>query len=359
MKHFSCFDCDLQLGGQRYVMKEDKPYCCNCFEQRFSEFCVTCGSQIGVDQGQMTHAGQHWHATEDCFRCATCNRALLGHPFLPKNRLIYCSVDCSRGISVHNSFVDSANDSLRSGCSNAHSDTNKQNFEDPWVLRDTARRENFSEGYGSLQKPNQTTRRSLPDLTTCDEYTDLDTSRPPLPPKTRVGSEHNLRHIHKSGRKSMRSKTSSRKCVQWANQSIGSEANNLEWPNSPIISPQTERLVSNFAHSKSASTSQQQIDTKPRKHRTKRMSRSQREKLAQRRATSVPVDDAADSSCSTCTSSSGEDSELDDAYRADIIKSGGLRVAYADNMVIAPKKSLATCRTKKAKQHKTKNCSIQ
>ena len=174
-------------------MKDDMPYCCDCFERRFAEFCVTCGGQIGVDQGQMTHGGQHWHATEECFRCATCNRALLGHPFLPKNGVTYCSVDCSRGINVHSSFIDSANESLPSSLKNSAvgKRTRKPSFEDPWVLQDSVRQENCSEGYGSLQKANQSFQRSLPDLTTCDEYSDLETSRPDRK-STRLNSSHTV-----------------------------------------------------------------------------------------------------------------------------------------------------------------------
>ncbi|XP_013404765.1 prickle-like protein 2 isoform X2 [Lingula anatina] len=96
MKHFCCFECDQQLGGQRYIMREGRPYCCTCFERMFAEYCDTCGDHIAVDQGQMTHDGQHWHATDRCFKCFTCNSPLLGKPFLPKHGVIYCSSDCSR-----------------------------------------------------------------------------------------------------------------------------------------------------------------------------------------------------------------------------------------------------------------------
>lgn len=100
MKHFCCFECDRQLGGQRYIMKEGRPYCCVCFERMFAEYCDTCGEHIGVDQGQMTHEGQHWHATERCFKCHTCQKSLLGQPFLPKHGVIYCSAACSRAASM-------------------------------------------------------------------------------------------------------------------------------------------------------------------------------------------------------------------------------------------------------------------
>ncbi|GFS19061.1 prickle-like protein 2 [Elysia marginata] len=96
MKHFCCLECDRQLGGQRYIMREGRPYCCGCFQRLYSEYCDTCGESIGVDQGQMSHEGQHWHAHPTCFRCHTCQTSLLGRPFLPKHGLIFCSAACSR-----------------------------------------------------------------------------------------------------------------------------------------------------------------------------------------------------------------------------------------------------------------------
>ena len=45
----------------------------------------------------MTHEGQHWHATDNCFSCHHCQISLLGRPFLPRRGLIYCSVACSKG----------------------------------------------------------------------------------------------------------------------------------------------------------------------------------------------------------------------------------------------------------------------
>jgi hypothetical protein len=77
-------------------MSEGKPFCLNCFDTMFSEYCDFCGESIGVDQGQMSHDGQHWHATDECFSCSTCRCSLLGQRFLPKRGLIYCSITCSK-----------------------------------------------------------------------------------------------------------------------------------------------------------------------------------------------------------------------------------------------------------------------
>jgi hypothetical protein len=62
----------------------------------YAEYCDSCGETIGVDQGQMSHEGQHWHANDSCFRCSTCKLSLLGKPFLPKYGLIYCSGQCAK-----------------------------------------------------------------------------------------------------------------------------------------------------------------------------------------------------------------------------------------------------------------------
>ncbi|XP_075713161.1 prickle-like protein 1 [Rhinoderma darwinii] len=115
MKHFCCYECETVLGGQRYIMKDGRPFCCSCFESHYAEYCESCGEHIGVDHAQMTYDGQHWHATESCFSCAQCKVSLLGCPFLPKKGRIYCSKTCSLGEDVHASdSSDSAFQSARS-----------------------------------------------------------------------------------------------------------------------------------------------------------------------------------------------------------------------------------------------------
>ncbi|KAL4641455.1 prickle-like protein 1-like [Arapaima gigas] len=115
MKHFCCFECDAVLGGQRYIMKDGRPYCCGCFESLYAEYCEACGEHIGVDHAQMTYDGLHWHATDACFCCAQCKTSLLGCPFLPRQGRIYCSKACSLGEDVHASdSSDSAFQSARS-----------------------------------------------------------------------------------------------------------------------------------------------------------------------------------------------------------------------------------------------------
>lgn len=61
----------------------------------------------------MTYDGLHWHATDECFSCAQCKTSLLGCPFLPRQRRIYCSKACSLGEDVHAS--DSSDSAFQSG----------------------------------------------------------------------------------------------------------------------------------------------------------------------------------------------------------------------------------------------------
>ncbi|KAG2460341.1 PRIC1 protein, partial [Polypterus senegalus] len=49
MKHFCCFECETVLGGQRYIMKDGRPYCCGCFESLYAEYCEVCGEHIAVN----------------------------------------------------------------------------------------------------------------------------------------------------------------------------------------------------------------------------------------------------------------------------------------------------------------------
>lgn len=57
MKHFCCFECETVLGGQRYIMKDGRPYCCSCFESLYAEYCDTCAQHIGTC-GREQHPGE-------------------------------------------------------------------------------------------------------------------------------------------------------------------------------------------------------------------------------------------------------------------------------------------------------------
>ncbi|XP_043572475.1 prickle-like protein 1 [Chiloscyllium plagiosum] len=96
MDHFSCTECEVILGGQKYIMKEGQPYCCGCFETLYAEYCETCREIISIDYGQITFSGQHWHATSSCFSCTQCKKPLLGCSFTSRHGQVFCSIMCSQ-----------------------------------------------------------------------------------------------------------------------------------------------------------------------------------------------------------------------------------------------------------------------
>ncbi|CAF3092478.1 unnamed protein product [Rotaria socialis] len=95
MDHFSCSNCTKRLGGERYVMRQNQPFCLSCFETMYAEYCDTCGERIETDQAQMAHESQHWHATDACFYCYTCRIPLLNRAFFPRYGALFCSNECA------------------------------------------------------------------------------------------------------------------------------------------------------------------------------------------------------------------------------------------------------------------------
>jgi hypothetical protein len=95
MDHFCCSNCKKRLGGERYVMRQTQPFCLNCFETMYAEYCDTCGERIETDQAQMAHESQHWHATDACFFCYTCRIPLHNRGFFPRYGALFCSNECA------------------------------------------------------------------------------------------------------------------------------------------------------------------------------------------------------------------------------------------------------------------------
>lgn len=43
---FTCTKCDLQLSGQRFTSKDEKPYCADCYGELFAKRCTACSKPI-------------------------------------------------------------------------------------------------------------------------------------------------------------------------------------------------------------------------------------------------------------------------------------------------------------------------
>ncbi|KAI1722433.1 LIM domain-containing protein [Ditylenchus destructor] len=87
--HFCCWQCDSTLTGQRYILRDEHPYCIKCYEEIFANTCDECGKHIGIDSKDLSYKDKHWH--EDCFLCNMCKISLVDKPFGSKNDRIFCS----------------------------------------------------------------------------------------------------------------------------------------------------------------------------------------------------------------------------------------------------------------------------
>ena len=379
MQHFACFECDQQLGGQRYVMKDDKPYCCCCFERCFSEFCDTCGEQIGVDQGQMTHAGQHWHATEQCFKCYACCKPLLGAPFLPKNGVTYCSIECSRGIAGNRNSTDSANASLASNSKedfkewiqaevyHSESDTlsRKKQLDDHWFQGHTDTYKSTtdnSEGYGSLQNQVFSLRKSLQEMISRsnseeieDERTQLLTQSQPTENIRAMGLTTQSPILLNNNNESAKPPPKMHKSVTFSQLSEVEKANAQLYADQIKMNPITRKPS---ARRGSLPTHLEDLEVSPtRRHKRhpKRPSHSHKGKAAMDNLNEKPGEDEFSSSCS-----SSDESDIDDAYDAAVIRSGGLRIRYVDRkspspVVMFPQLSRQNSKSKS----RSGNCAVQ
>ncbi|XP_011634375.1 paxillin-B isoform X3 [Pogonomyrmex barbatus] len=86
--HFCCWQCDESLTGQRYVLRDEHPYCIKCYESVFANGCEECNKIIGIDSKDLSYKDKHWH--EACFLCNRCRVSLVDKQFGSKLDKIYC-----------------------------------------------------------------------------------------------------------------------------------------------------------------------------------------------------------------------------------------------------------------------------
>ncbi|XP_076331853.1 four and a half LIM domains protein 3-like isoform X3 [Tachypleus tridentatus] len=86
--HFCCWQCDESLTGQRYVLRDEHPFCVRCYEQVYANTCDQCNKIIGIDSKDLSYKEKHWH--ESCFLCSKCKVSLVDKPFGSKADKVYC-----------------------------------------------------------------------------------------------------------------------------------------------------------------------------------------------------------------------------------------------------------------------------
>lgn len=76
------------MTGQRYVLRDEHPYCIKCYESVFANTCEECSKLIGIDSKDLSYKDKHWH--EACFLCNMCRVSLVDKQFGSKADKIYC-----------------------------------------------------------------------------------------------------------------------------------------------------------------------------------------------------------------------------------------------------------------------------
>ncbi|CAH1784828.1 unnamed protein product, partial [Owenia fusiformis] len=89
-----CWRCDRPLAGKDYMPFDRKPYCIRCYQSNFGSNCRTCYTKIAPNCQRISLEDYHWHARPECFKCSSCHKDLLNQKIVPKDGMIFCSVDC-------------------------------------------------------------------------------------------------------------------------------------------------------------------------------------------------------------------------------------------------------------------------
>lgn len=328
-------------------MRDGKPFCLTCFDAMFAEYCDYCGEVIGVDQGQMSHDGQHWHATDQCFSCCTCRCSLLGRPFLPRRGTIYCSIACSKGEPPTPSDSSAPQNAIKHGYHHQQQQNHHQQQQQMLLKHYTS--SNFNDNLKLIdQNPIDMTELGVSldnlkfDYDKCALESNITSSLPELH-ISRADDSHSYQSIDKMN---IVSPTGSEltQSTQESNQNTISETVGF------IREPTTQKEVRFFREQETMSRSKSYTDNSSARRRRRRRSQARcssenqiNHTNIQNQNNNVPKpsnrhhDSDGESVCSTCSSSS---SSMDDyVYKIPTRKHyGGVRVAYVPNDAIAYEK---------------------
>lgn len=103
-EHFTCANCNMELGSQNFFEREEKPYCEDCYQTLFSPRCARCSGPI-LDKC-ITALDRTWHP--ECFVCFDCEKPFGDDGFHEKDNQAYCkncyfsmfAPKCAAGCSV-------------------------------------------------------------------------------------------------------------------------------------------------------------------------------------------------------------------------------------------------------------------
>ena len=87
---FKCFGCSKPLRGVKFVRREHEVHCFDCYQKKFAPRCTICQGNVGNDDG-MKLQDKIYH--RKCFLCAGCNGELVGKKFAMQDNKPFC-YDC-------------------------------------------------------------------------------------------------------------------------------------------------------------------------------------------------------------------------------------------------------------------------
>jgi len=87
---FKCFGCSRPLRGVKFVRREHEVHCFDCYQKKFAPRCTICQGNVGGDEG-MKLQDKVYH--RKCFLCAGCNGDLVGKKFAMQDNKPFC-YDC-------------------------------------------------------------------------------------------------------------------------------------------------------------------------------------------------------------------------------------------------------------------------
>ncbi|XP_057332487.1 testin [Microplitis mediator] len=94
VKHFCCWDCDVPLAGQQYISENDRPLCLVCYQKTYAKICDKCRQVIAADQQGVAVKNLNFHASDECFCCATCKKSLLNGRMAIREDKPFCCKEC-------------------------------------------------------------------------------------------------------------------------------------------------------------------------------------------------------------------------------------------------------------------------
>nr|XP_042119245.1 four and a half LIM domains protein 1-like [Peromyscus maniculatus bairdii]XP_042119246.1 four and a half LIM domains protein 1-like [Peromyscus maniculatus bairdii] len=96
-ERLNCHYCQDSLQGKKYVQKDGKNCCLECFDKHCANTCEQCRKPISADSKEVHYKNRYWHNT--CFICNKCHQPLASETFVTWNDKILCN-NCATHVAI-------------------------------------------------------------------------------------------------------------------------------------------------------------------------------------------------------------------------------------------------------------------